>query len=121
MGGAALAVCLKTKDIKLKQLAGSSAFSALVGGVTEPAIYGINLKYKRPFYIACISIGLGGIIVGMAGGQYPALITISLVTLPTIAVLKGGMSMLIAAAIGFAGTFAGTYFFGFNDSMLDKK
>ncbi|MNJ46048.1 PTS system beta-glucoside-specific EIIBCA component [compost metagenome] len=121
MAGAALAVCLKTKNKSLKELAGTSAFSAFVGGVTEPAIYGVNLKYKRPFVIACISIGIGGIIVGIAGGQYPALLTLSAVTLPAVAVLKGGMAMLIAAGIGFVGAFVGTYLFGFNDKMLEKN
>lgn len=121
MGGAALAVCLKTKNTNLKQLAGSSSFSAIIGGVTEPAIYGVNLKYRKPFYIACISTGIGGIIVGLAGAQYPALITTCLLTLPAIAVMKGGMSMVLAATIGFVCAFVGTYFFGFNDRMLDKN
>jgi len=121
MGGAALAVCLKTKNKSLKELAASSAFSAIVGGVTEPAIYGVNLKYKKPFYIACACVGLGGIIVGFAAAQFPAMISTSLVTLPTVAVLKGGIAMLVAAAIGFGGAFVGTYFFGFNDRMLEKE
>jgi PTS system beta-glucosides-specific IIC component len=121
MAGAALAVCLKTRNKSLKELAGTSAFSAIIGGVTEPAIYGVNLKYRKPFIIACISIGLGGVIVGIAGAQYPSLLAISLVTLPAIAVLKGGVAMLIASAIGFFGAFIGTYLFGFNDKMLDKN
>ncbi|WP_145048921.1 MULTISPECIES: PTS transporter subunit EIIC [Paenibacillus] len=121
MGGAALAVFLKTKNRTLKEFAGSSSFSAIVGGVTEPAIYGVNLKYKKPFYIACASIGLGGIIVGLASAQYPAMFTVSALTLPAIAVLKGGISMLIAAIVGFVGAFAGTYLFGYNDRMLDEN
>lgn len=118
MAGAALAVCIKTKNRELKQLAGTSTFSALVGGVTEPAIYGVNLKYKRPFYIACVCIGIGGAIVGFAGAQFPSLMSTCVLTLPAIAVLKGGVQMVIAAVIGFVGAFAGTYLFGFNDSML---
>lgn len=120
MAGAAFAVCLKTKDRKLKELAGTSAFSALIGGVTEPAIYGVNLKFKKPFIIACISIGIGGIIVGFAGAQFPGMLTTCLLTLPAIAVLKGGFAMVIAAVIGFVFSFVGTYFFGFNDEMLNK-
>lgn len=120
MAGAAFAVCLKTKNSELKQLAGSSAFSAIIGGVTEPAIYGVNLKYKKPFYIACVCIGIGGAVVGLAGSQYPALISTCMLTLPAIAVFKGGIAMLIAAIIGFTGAFAGTYLFGFNDRMLEK-
>ncbi|WP_068503625.1 PTS transporter subunit EIIC [Paenibacillus kribbensis] len=121
MAGAAFAVFLKTKDRTLKEFAGSSSFSAIIGGVTEPAIYGVNLKFKKPFYIACISTGLGGIIVGLAGAQFPAMFTTSLLTLPAIAVLKGGIAMVIAAIIGFLCAFVGTYFFGFNDRMLEKN
>lgn len=121
MAGAALAVCLKTKNKPLKELAGTSSFSAIVGGVTEPAIYGVNLKYRKPFIIACISTGIGGIIIGLASGQYTALITTSLITLPAIAAFKGGTAMLIASAVGFVGAFVGTYLFGFNDKMLEKN
>lgn len=120
MAGAALAVCLKTKDLNLKQLAGSSSFAALIGGVTEPAIYGVNLKFKKPFIISCICIGIGGIIVAIAGGQYPSMLSTCLLTLPAIAIQNGGVAMVIASVIGFVGAFIGTYLFGFNDDMLNK-
>ena len=51
--GATLGVFLKTKDKKLKELSGSAAFSAVLAGITEPAIYGVTLPYKKPFVIAC--------------------------------------------------------------------
>ncbi len=49
VGAAALAVFLKTKDTGLKEIAAASSVSALLAGITEPAIYGVVLKYKRPF------------------------------------------------------------------------
>ena len=52
--GAALGVFLKTKNKKLKELSGSAAFSAVLAGITEPAIYGVTLPYKRPFAIAAV-------------------------------------------------------------------
>ncbi len=118
--GAALAVFLKTKNAKLKEVSGSSAFSALIGGVTEPAIYGVNLKYKKPFYIACAFSSIGGILVGLAAGQQPALITVCALTLPAIAAFKGGIIMVIASIIGFFGTTVCTFLFGFNDSMIKE-
>ena len=47
MGFAVLAIFLKTKNTELKELAGAAAISALLAGITEPAIYGAVLKYKR--------------------------------------------------------------------------
>ena len=61
--GAVLAVMLRSKDPQMKALASSSVLSGIFG-VTEPAIYGINLPLKRPFVIGCISAMIGGGIVG---------------------------------------------------------
>ena len=61
--GAVLAVMLRSKDPQVKALASSSALSG-VFGVTEPAIYGINLPLKRPFVIGCVSAMVGGGIIG---------------------------------------------------------
>lgn len=61
--GAVLAVMIRSKDSQVKSLASSSALSG-VFGVTEPAIYGINLPLKRPFVIGCISAMIGGGIIG---------------------------------------------------------
>ena len=53
-GAAALAVSIKSKNKDIKQTSGSSAFSALVAGITEPALYGTTLRLKRPMIGACI-------------------------------------------------------------------
>ncbi len=121
MAGAVLGVFLKTKNKKLKEVSMSSCVSALIGGVTEPAIYGVNIKYKKPFYIACAISGIGGIITGIAGAQWPGLMTVCALTLPTLALMKGGMGVLISAFLGFFGTAIITYLFGFDDSMLDEN
>ncbi|MFC6465139.1 beta-glucoside-specific PTS transporter subunit IIABC [Marinilactibacillus sp. GCM10026970] len=57
--GSAFAVAVKSKDKNMKQLALSSGLSALFG-VTEPAMYGVNLKLKKPFYAAMAGGGIGG-------------------------------------------------------------
>lgn len=117
--GAAFGVFLKTKNKKVKEVSGSAAFSAVVGGVTEPAVYGVNLKYKRPFYIGCVFSAIGGAIVGAAAAQYTAIMAVCLVTLPAIATFQGGIAMVAASAISFVGTTVTTYLIGFNDSMID--
>ncbi|EGQ8194981.1 PTS transporter subunit EIIC [Vibrio parahaemolyticus] len=61
--GAALGVFLITKDTKLKAIAGSASTAGLFG-ITEPAIYGVNLPRKRPFVIGCISGAIGAAIIG---------------------------------------------------------
>ncbi|MEH0876208.1 PTS beta-glucoside transporter subunit IIABC [Pectobacterium cacticida] len=68
--GASLGVSLRTRDMKLKGIAGS-AFPAGVFGITEPSIYGVNLPLRRPFIFGCIGGALGGGIAGYFGAtQY---------------------------------------------------
>lgn len=62
--GAVLAAAIKLKDPKIKSVGFSSALSALFG-ITEPAIYGINLKYKKPFYAGLAGGAAGGAIYGI--------------------------------------------------------
>ncbi|MGV3346438.1 beta-glucoside-specific PTS transporter subunit IIABC [Enterobacteriaceae bacterium LUAb1] len=61
--GATLAVAIKAKDKKLKSVAYSSSLTALFG-ITEPAIYGVTMKLKTPFYCALTGGGIGGAVVG---------------------------------------------------------
>ncbi|MBE6054577.1 MAG: PTS beta-glucoside transporter subunit EIIBCA [Clostridium sartagoforme] len=63
-GGAALAVALKTKDSEIKQLASSAGITA-VCGITEPALYGVNLRFKTPLYSAMIGGAIGGLFLGI--------------------------------------------------------
>lgn len=65
-GAAALAVALKAKDKKLKSLALPSSLSAFMG-ITEPAIFGVNLRFFRPFVCACIGGGVGAMFASIVG------------------------------------------------------
>lgn len=65
-GGAALAVALKTKNKKLKSMALPSALSAFMG-ITEPAIFGVNLRYIRPFVAASIGAACGALYASVVG------------------------------------------------------
>ena len=118
--GATLGVFLKTKNKDLKQLAGSSALSAVLAGITEPAIYGVTLKYKKPFYIGMVFSGIAGAIVAAVGAGAPTLLGTSLLTLPGY-IGKGFVGFLIACAIAYFGSAITTYFFGFNDSMIEVE
>lgn len=118
MAGACLGVFLKTKNKNLKEIAGPNWITALLAGVTEPAIYGVNLKFKKPFVLACIWSAIASIPIALAGVQRTAFIGVNLITLPALAVFPGGWAVPICAAIAFIGTCATTYFFGFNDSMI---
>ena len=118
--GAALGVFLKTKDKKLKELSGSAAFSAVLAGITEPAIYGVTLPYKRPFAIGAVFSCIAGMIVAVAGTSCPTLLGTSILSLPGY-IGPGFVGFVIACAIAYFGSAICTYLFGFNDSMLPQN
>lgn len=116
--GAALGVFLKSKDSKMKSLAGSSVATALLG-ITEPTIYGVTLKLKRPFIMAAIAGAIGGAIAG--GGQAHA----SSFTLPSLLALptylgNGFTSVVIGLVVAFVLGAVLTYLFGFSKQQLEN-
>lgn len=118
--GATLGVFLKTKDKSVKELAGPAALSAVLAGITEPAIYGVTLRFKRPFFIGAVFSGITGAIVAAAGTGAPTLLGTSILTLPGY-IGVGFVGFLIACAIAYFGSAIVTYFFGYSDDMLPKK
>ena len=117
--GAALGVYLKTKDAKLKQVASPAAIMGFFG-ISEPAIYGITLKYRKAFLCAIIGGGIGGAIAGGAGARAMAVAVASVPTFPAyfgtgfVGFLVGYFSAFLISAVL-------TYFFGFNDSMIPEE
>lgn len=111
-GAASLAVALKTKDKNLRSTALSCAVTAIVGGVTEPAMFGVNFRLKKPLYGAMIGSFIGGAIAGLgkaycyafvgSGGIFalPAYIT---------ADSKNLIFMVLAMAVGMISTFVATF------------
>ncbi|MGG1685089.1 PTS system trehalose-specific EIIBC component [Pseudalkalibacillus sp. NRS-1564] len=65
-GAAALAMMLITRNEKTKGLAGTSAVSAFLG-VTEPALFGVNLRFKFPFFAAIIGSAVAGLVITVSG------------------------------------------------------
>lgn len=103
--GAAAAVALKTKNKKLKATAGSATASALLG-ITEPALYGVNLRLKKPLVAVLIGAALSGCIIGLAKVTAPTFITPSLLTAAVFfqkcpSILLGVLSILSAFVIPF--------------------
>ena len=106
--GAAFAVFLKARDAKMKSLAGSSTITALFG-ITEPTIYGITLKLKKPFYCACVAGAVGGIIVAMSGAGANVAALASILSLPTYLGKGFGVSVIgdvVAFVLGVGLTLA---------------
>lgn len=119
MAGASLGIFLRTKNTKVKQISGSAFVSAFVGGVTEPAIYGCVLKYKRPFAIVCFCSAIGGAILAANGVMLTAFLSTCALTMPAFIAMMG-VPYLIDIAIAFFGSCILTYLFGFNDSMVES-
>lgn len=65
--GAAIGVAFRAKDPEFKALAFSVAFECIVAGISEPAIYGVNLKLKRPMYAVMIGGAAGGVVAALSG------------------------------------------------------
>ena len=123
--GMALGAFLRLKDKKEKSLAGGYFVSGFVGGVTEPVLYGIGMKYKKPFIALAIGGALGGLYAGLTH------VTVYLLGatnfLSVLGYVAGGTANLInsivASMIAMFSTAALTYFFGFdaNDPAVQKQ
>lgn len=112
---AGLAVALKAKDKKIKKNALTlSLTSFFSGNVIEPVMYGVNLKYKKPFIAVCIGGALGGAITGAAGAGTVAAVAFSLYTFPVyLGVGFGGL--LLGCLVGGLVTFVLTYVMGIDE------
>ncbi len=97
--GATFAVAVKTKDSKMRQIAIPAGISALLAGVTEPAMYGVTLKLKKPMYAACIAGGVGGVIMGFVKLKAYAFATPCLTAIVQFISPDGGKNMLFACII----------------------
>lgn len=116
--GAALGVMLKTKKMDIKAIAGPATLSGIIG-ITEPAIYGVTLRYKKPFIIGCIAGALGGGAVGFSGASSPAFAIPGLMTLPIF--FGKGFGMFLAAVVGaFVLAALVTYLFGYKDEGQEE-
>lgn len=112
-GAAALAVFIRLRrGHKIKQAALPSGIAALFAGITEPAVYGVNLPLKRPFIIACVSGAVGGAIAAAAGSAADNMAN------PSFLSLSGHLNhgnfavFLVGVLVAFVLAFIGTLLFG---------
>lgn len=102
-GGACLAVYFKTRDAKIKAIAIPSAFSAMLG-ITEAAIFGINLRFIKPFLAALAGGALGG---AWVVANHVNMTAVGLTGIPGIAIVQGNsiVNYLIGLVIAFGAAF----------------
>jgi len=112
-GGACIAVYFKTKSDKIKAIAAPASLSCLLG-ITEAAIFGVNLRFVKPFIAAAIGGALGGgyivlMKVGMTG--------LGVTGIPGIAIVQGPamINYIIGMAIAFGAAFVGTFVLGIKE------
>ncbi|MDT2145669.1 beta-glucoside-specific PTS transporter subunit IIABC [Enterococcus faecalis] len=120
--GAAFGVFVCTKNKDLKAVAASATVTALFG-ITEPAIYGANLRLKKPMIYAVASGAAGGALMGWGGSYGTAFANQGLLTIPVYAEAgtKAFICYLLGCGIAFFGAFLLTIFLGFNDLPLDES
>ncbi|KAA5987038.1 sucrose-specific PTS transporter subunit IIBC [Pantoea sp. M_10] len=106
-GGACLAVWFKTRDAKIKAISLPSAFSALLG-ITEAAIFGINLRFMKPFIAGLVGGALGG---AWVVSVHVYMTAVGLTGLPGMAIVQAGslLNYIIGIAIAFISAFVISY------------
>ena len=113
-GGASLGVAAKTKNTETKSEGIACGISAIVAGVTEPAMYGINLRFMKPMIGAVIAAGAGGLFTGLTGvksytmgGSASILYLITFIggDNPMRGVIFGAIGAAIVLALSFGITF----------------
>lgn len=123
-GASCLAVFLKSKNKDLKQLSGAAAVSAFLAGVTEPAMYGVTLKYKKPLYACMIAGGISGLYAGFVGLKCYVFATPALLSIVQFINPAGGsnfVNALIVAGMTMAIAFVLTWIFGFEDPANEEE
>lgn len=119
-GGAALAVAIKSKKGNIKELGYAGAVSAFCG-ITEPAIYGINLRFRRPFICASIASAVGGFLSGLFQVNMWSIIG-SIIGLPSFIDPANGITSnfwyaVLVTFVTLGVAFALTYIWGYHDTM----
>lgn len=116
-GGAAFAVYFKTKNAKMKSVALPAATSCLLG-ITEAAIFGVNLRLMKPFIAAAIGGALGGAYVV---ATKVAMTAVGVTGIPGTAIVQttSMVNYLVGMVIAFASAFVATYVLGFEEKQTE--
>lgn len=122
-GAAAIAVAFKAKQKQTRQVALAAGISALLAGITEPALYGVTLKFKKPLYAAMISGGLVGAFIGFVNIASYTFVVPSIIGLPQYINPAGGANFrnaVIAAVATIVLTFILTWFLGIDEECPEQ-
>lgn len=112
---ATLAVLIRTKDAATKELAGPSALSGFLAGITEPGIYGVNLPRKLPFYFGVAGGAIGGVLAGISGAGTTSFVFPSVIALPAYLSTPNLPLFFIGLALSVGISFVLTLFWGVKD------
>lgn len=113
-GGACLGVFLRAKNKDLKSEALSCAVGCIVAGVTEPAIYGINLRLKKPLYAVCLGGAVGGLLGGCLGVKAFVMGYSTILALPIFETTM--IAMAISEVVAIVTACIGTVILGFDEA-----
>ena len=116
VSGMALGAALRLKDKEERTLAYSYLVAGLIGGITEPGLYGLGMKYRRPFLGMMIGAAVGGIYAGIM--HVTAYSIVPVASFIALTGYIGGnaaniVNAIITAVIAFAVSAVATYFWGF--------
>lgn len=110
--GATLAVMCRTRNKARRAVAGPAALSGFLAGITEPAIYGVNLPLKKPFYFGIAGGVVGGAIAAAGGSGANSFVFPSLLGLPAFSTVGNFGLQLLGTGLAVAIAFSLTFFFG---------
>lgn len=123
--GAAFGITLKTKNKDMKQVAVAATIPAFLVGITEPAIYGCNLRLKKPMVCAVIAGAVGGAIMGIGHAVNTGFANNGILTIMTYygegTLFSQFIAYLIGIVVAFVGAAALTYIVGFEDLSNDEN
>ena len=121
---ACLAVAVKTKNKDMKATATAAAISAGVGGITEPALYGVSLRLRKPLIASMIASGITGVFIGAVGLKAFAFSGPCLLSFPMFAsseYTRNFMMACIAAVLSVGITFVLTLLIGWEDPKEEEN
>ncbi|MBS4770806.1 glucose PTS transporter subunit IIA [Carnobacteriaceae bacterium zg-ZUI240] len=112
-GAACLGIAFKTKNKELRAEALSLSFGCIVAGVSEPALYGLMLRFKKPLYGVMAGGAVGGLVAGLLGAKAFIMGRSTILAIPIFQ--ETIISMLIGIAVAMLTSFVVTYLVGFED------
>lgn len=120
---ASLAVGMKSKNKELKSLALSSSATAYLGGITEPALFGVNLPLKKPMYGAMIGGAIAGVVASFMKIKAFIYVTPAFLSLPMWVSKTENfvIQAIIVIIVASVATFIATWVIGFDDPVDEKS